>query len=155
MKKGRIPQVFNTETSLQLLDIPRYSDRAYKHHMSNLAQEGERNTMLYRKRQRGIPQCQASPEPLPLKSIAMFPFPTWEELKKNVHHFQERYPETQLKKNYKTVSRANSLHQPTQITLKVAGITFSGRQNSDRNIETPENTLYGLWIHIIIKDGYS
>lgn len=58
--------------------------------MGNLVQEGETNTMLYSKRQRDIPQRQASPELLPLKSIVMFPFPTRKELKKNVHHFQER-----------------------------------------------------------------
>lgn len=82
--------MFNTETSLQHLVIPRYSDRTYKCHMGNLVQEGETNTMLYSKRQRDIPQRQASPELLPLKSIVMFPFPTRKELKKNVHRFQER-----------------------------------------------------------------
>lgn len=151
VKKRRTPEAF-----WEVLVIARYSDMVYKCHLNNLAEARRMKYQTVWKKTEEYSQMLSISWRASSKINNDASISYKKRTKENVHCFQKCYPRAQLKKNCKTISRPNSLHQPTQnYSETVTRITFSDKQNSDWNTETPGNTSYGSWINSIIKDCYS
>lgn len=146
--------MFPTEPSLEVLVIAGYPDRAHKCHMSKLSQPRRMNYHTAWWHRGTLQNAQNQLTCFLQNQWWYFHLPQQKDYRTTFIISKKATPEHNWKRTPKLSADQILFTDPHKITT-VTRRTSSDKQNSDWNTETPENTSYGLWIHVIIKDCYS